>query len=238
VTLTFDLESYFDIFLIPGIPFEWLCLAASFLVGRYIFRISRSHFSLKVMGLRSRSRQRKSGSMQLKNYWTEITGAGSEYFYDNARSTSELLTFWPWPLTLRHIFVFLIQAVSFECLMLAASFLVWGYSLEYPGHLRVSRSWGLCHGCKTAAARRFVLSSDTAVRVAASVWSLIVQSCISRKTHWRGFEWRLATYTQTEVTQLQTYVKLWCVLCCGVCKQASHKTFWPAEQVHTAGVVS
>jgi len=52
VTLDFDLDldSYFRIFLIQAILFEWLYLSASFSVWRYIFRISRSPSSFNVMG--------------------------------------------------------------------------------------------------------------------------------------------------------------------------------------------
>jgi len=98
LTLTFDLESYFSIFLIQAIPFKWLYLATSFSVWRYIFRISRSLFRFKVMGLRSRSRQWKSGSLQIKNYLSEMLGL--YICYDNVRSNLELLTFWSWHLIL------------------------------------------------------------------------------------------------------------------------------------------
>jgi len=73
--MTVHLGSYFRIFLIQAIPFEWLDLATSFSVWRYIFKISRPQFSFKVMVPRSTSRERKSGSVQLKNYWAEIAGA-------------------------------------------------------------------------------------------------------------------------------------------------------------------
>jgi len=53
--VTFDFDSYFGTFSIRAIYFEWLDLATSFSVRRYIFRISRSRFSFKVMGPRSRS---------------------------------------------------------------------------------------------------------------------------------------------------------------------------------------
>jgi len=53
-----------------AIYFGWLYLANSFSVWRYMFRISRSQFSFKVMAPMSRSQQRKSGSVQLKNYWS------------------------------------------------------------------------------------------------------------------------------------------------------------------------
>jgi len=51
-----------------------------------------------VIGPRSRSQQRKSGSVQLKNYLLETAGLDRNICYDNAWSNSELLTFWPWPL--------------------------------------------------------------------------------------------------------------------------------------------
>jgi len=57
IHLTFDLERYFRIFLTRAVPFEWLYRATSFSMGRYIFGISRSLSSFKVMGLISRSRQ-------------------------------------------------------------------------------------------------------------------------------------------------------------------------------------
>jgi len=66
----FYLESYFHIFLIHAIRFEWLYIATSFLVWTYIFGISRSRFSFKFMGPRSRSHQQKS-----ENYWSEVAGA-------------------------------------------------------------------------------------------------------------------------------------------------------------------
>jgi len=49
--MTFDFESYFRIFLIQAIPFEWLDLATSFLVWRYILRISASPPMFKVKRL-------------------------------------------------------------------------------------------------------------------------------------------------------------------------------------------
>jgi len=107
--LIFDLENYFRIFLIQAIPFKWLYLATSFSVWRFILKIFKSGFSFKVMGPRSRSRQRKSGSVQLKNYWSEISLAWSEYVtitLDNDRSNLKLLTFWPLPLTLIHSRIF------------------------------------------------------------------------------------------------------------------------------------
>jgi len=94
--VTFDLESYFCIFLIQGIYFEWLYLATLFSVWRHIFRISRSRFNFKVMG--PRSKQWKSGSMQLNNYWPEIAGA-----WIRISVTIMLEVIWCfWPLTLRH----------------------------------------------------------------------------------------------------------------------------------------
>jgi len=105
LTLTFDLESYFCIFLIQAIPFERLYLANSFSVWRYIFRISRSRFSVKVMGLRSRSRQRKAVAYNSKTTGPKLPGLDWNICYDNTRSNLELLTFWPWPLTLKHIIV-------------------------------------------------------------------------------------------------------------------------------------
>jgi len=74
-----DLDSFFVFFPPQAILYEWLYLATSFSVRWYIFRISRSRFSFKVIGPRSRSQQWKSSSVQLKNYWLEIAGAWSEY---------------------------------------------------------------------------------------------------------------------------------------------------------------
>jgi len=79
MTLTFDLESYFHTFPAQAIPFAWLYLATSFLMWWYIFKMSRSRFSFKVMGPRSRSRQHKSCSMQLKSCWSETAGTWSQY---------------------------------------------------------------------------------------------------------------------------------------------------------------
>jgi len=56
--VTFDPDSYFRIFQ-AHIPLQWLDLAILFLVWGYIFRISRTVSSFKVMGLRSRSHQQK-----------------------------------------------------------------------------------------------------------------------------------------------------------------------------------
>jgi len=64
--VTFDLDlwpwelfSYF--FNLGYTPSEWLYLAISFLVRRYVFRISMSRYSFKVIRPRSRSRQQKNG---------------------------------------------------------------------------------------------------------------------------------------------------------------------------------
>jgi len=98
--VTFDLESYFLTFSIQTTCFEWLDLTTSFSVWRYIFRTSRLWFCFKVIGPRSRSQQRKAVAYNLKllvgNCWGYIC-------YDKARSNLELLTFWPWPLTLRQV---------------------------------------------------------------------------------------------------------------------------------------
>jgi len=57
-----------------AIPFEWLCLATSFSIWRYayIFRylghLGYLSYLSKVMGPHTISHQRKSGSVQLKNY--------------------------------------------------------------------------------------------------------------------------------------------------------------------------
>jgi len=95
VTFDFDLWPWelFSNFSMQGIYFEWLDLATSFSVWIYTFRISSPRFSFKIVGLRSRSQQRKTGSVQLNKlqldyyyyyyhyyyyyyyYWPEIAGA-------------------------------------------------------------------------------------------------------------------------------------------------------------------
>jgi len=100
--VTFDPESYFRPFSFQHVYFEWLDLATSFSVWRYIFRVSRSRFSVKVMGPRSRSQQ-----CATQNYLLEIAGLHrGEICCDKAQSNLELLKFWPWALTLRRLFIF------------------------------------------------------------------------------------------------------------------------------------
>jgi len=82
-------------------------------------------------------RSKKAVACNSKTTDWKLPGLDQNICNDNARSNSELLTFLPWPLTLRHIVVF----SSFECLTLAVSFSVWRYILEYLGHLWVSRLW-------------------------------------------------------------------------------------------------
>jgi len=71
LTLTFDLGRYFRLFsfavhMSSAIgSFECLSIATSLSVWRYIVRISRSPLSFKVIGLISRSQQRKSGREQV-----------------------------------------------------------------------------------------------------------------------------------------------------------------------------
>jgi len=65
VALTFDRESYFCTSSTQAIYFEWLGLVTLFSVWRYIFRISRSRSSFKVMGLISRSRSQNSSTAQV-----------------------------------------------------------------------------------------------------------------------------------------------------------------------------
>jgi len=60
-----DLETYFHTFSIQALSFECVKIAALFLVWRYIFRISRSPSSFKVMALISRSRSQNSISTQV-----------------------------------------------------------------------------------------------------------------------------------------------------------------------------
>jgi len=85
--VTFDLDSHFHIFLIQAIPVEWLYLATSFFVWRYIFKISRSwvqgqgHISEKVIVCNS------------KTTGPKLLGLGRNICYNNARSNLELLTF-------------------------------------------------------------------------------------------------------------------------------------------------
>jgi len=110
LTLSFDLELFSYFF---SSYIFWMAWHSSFIVCLHIFRISMSQFSFKVMGLRSRSQQQKSGSVQLKNYWSEIAGAWLEYLLRYAWSNSELLTFWSWPVTFRHIFIFLSSSFKF-----------------------------------------------------------------------------------------------------------------------------
>jgi len=59
LTFTFDLESYFCTLSIQATYYEWLDLAISFSVWRYIFRISRSWFSFEIMGQRSKCQKLK-----------------------------------------------------------------------------------------------------------------------------------------------------------------------------------
>jgi len=97
--VTFDLDLWpwglFSYFFDSGYIFLKVWRSNFVFSWRHIFRISRSQFSFEVIGLGSRSLQRKCGSMKLKNYWPEIAGLDRKVCYDNARSKSELLTFWP-----------------------------------------------------------------------------------------------------------------------------------------------
>jgi len=99
--LTFDLDSSFRIFPAQSIRFQWLCLSASIFVWKHIFRISRSWFSFKVIDPESRSLQRKSSSVQLRNYWSETVWVWWEYSicYDVTPSISQLLTFSSWDIS-------------------------------------------------------------------------------------------------------------------------------------------
>jgi len=157
LTFTLDPESYFRIFPAQAIPFEWLYRATLFLVWWYIFTIPRSQFSFKVMGSRSRSRQCKAVVCNSKTTGRKLPGLGQNI----CRSNSELLTFWPWPLT--YLRIFPIQVLN-EHLKLAASFSVWRYifrisrppsSSKVMGLISRSRSW-----LQSAAPRRFVLPLD------------------------------------------------------------------------------
>jgi len=78
----FDLLSYFHPFAIQPVYFEWLDLATSFLIWRYIFRISTSWFSFKVMGPRSRSRQQVV-VCNSKTICRKLLGLDRNVSYDN-----------------------------------------------------------------------------------------------------------------------------------------------------------
>jgi len=93
LSLTFNLDNYFRAFLISAICFKYIYIATLFSVRRYIFRISKSEFSFKVMGSKPKSRQRKSGSMQLKTTRWKLLGLDRNICYDNARINLELLPF-------------------------------------------------------------------------------------------------------------------------------------------------
>jgi len=130
VTFDCDLESYFR-------GFSRLYILNSltkqqFSVCGYIFRISRLLFGFKVMGPTSSSRQRKSGSMQLKNYWSESCRGLIGIF---VTTTLEVIwSRWHFGFDLETDFcIFSIQVVCFECLKLYFSFEY--TSLEYLGHL-------------------------------------------------------------------------------------------------------
>jgi len=72
----------------------------------------------------SRSWVQSQGHSDSKTTGRKSLGLDRNICYDNAQSNSERLTFWP-----RDIFLYFysIQALSFACLKLAASFSVWGY---------------------------------------------------------------------------------------------------------------
>jgi len=89
VTFDLDLESYFRIFPAHAIPF-----ATSFLVWRYIFRISRSLFSFKVMVQGQGHGSAKAVACSSKTTGQKLLGLDQNICYNNARSNSELLTFW------------------------------------------------------------------------------------------------------------------------------------------------
>jgi len=147
---TFDLDLWpwklFRIFFKFSTDF-WMAWPSNFIFGVEIhFRISRLHSNFKVMGVRLRSRQRKSGSIQVKNFWTEIAGM----CHDDARSDLKLLTFdIDLTVTLRYFCIFQLK------LRFDSTF------LKCQCRLRVLRSSGYSpgHGRKKTAARMFVLSS-------------------------------------------------------------------------------
>jgi len=88
LTLTYDLESYFRIFSAQTIPLQWLELETSFLVWRYIFRISMSRFSFKVQDQVHGSK--KAVACNSKTTGQKLVGYDRNVCYDNARSNSEL----------------------------------------------------------------------------------------------------------------------------------------------------
>jgi len=130
--LTFDL-GLFWYFSNSGYTF-WMAWPSNFI---FSLEIHLENIAFKVIATMSRSRERKSGSMQLKNYWYNCWGLigicvmitleviWSFWHFD--------LDLWPWD-----IFIFFwIQALSFEFLKLAAS--VWRYVfIIYLGYLQVS----------------------------------------------------------------------------------------------------
>jgi len=154
---TFDLGSYFCTFSIQAIYFEWLDPATSISVWRHVFWISRSHFSFKDMGPGQGHSSEKAVTCNSKTTVQKLLASDRNICCDNAQSNSELLT-------LRHFYIFFsIQALSFECLKLAASFSVWGYVFRIsrsPSSFKVMglvSRWQL----QTLAACRFDLPSDT-----------------------------------------------------------------------------
>jgi len=158
--VTFDFESCFRIFLIQAIHFEWLYLATSFSVWRYIFRISKSWFSFKVIIKGQGHGKEKAVTCNSKTTGRKVLGRDRNNCYDNSWSNSELLTFWPWPLTFRYIFVGLFpefKLLSFEFLkQLAASFSVWRYILKIYRSLSSFNVMGFSqgHGHVTVAKQR------------------------------------------------------------------------------------
>ena len=80
--MTFDLDlwpwellsHFFQLRLYLSHRFTWQLFRYGDTSSEYL-----GHGCFKVMGLRSRSWQRKGGSVQLKNYWLQIAGTWSEY---------------------------------------------------------------------------------------------------------------------------------------------------------------
>jgi len=70
--LTFDFGTYFWISSIQALSFEFLKLAASFSVWRYIFRIFRSPSSFKVIWLTSVSRSQISAARRFVLPWIQF----------------------------------------------------------------------------------------------------------------------------------------------------------------------
>jgi len=144
--MTFDFpvifRANFVFFPVHALLFEWLDLATSFIVWRYIFRISRTHSSFKVMGSSQGHSCEKAVTCDSKNTGEKLMELDHSMCYDNTRSDLEFLTFDLWPI--------------FQFKFWAASSLMWRYIISInvsPSRFDVmgliSRLWqqkaaGLC----------------------------------------------------------------------------------------------